>query len=330
MANRMGAAVLRTERILPMNRSISALASLTVMTLAAFSMPGYAQDNAKPLSDKTVPSPERSPYRQLVPGVMQTINPMQLAEETVSRHDLVELVAKDSKFTWAQDLELHRDVWVLTFQFKPIRMIWVDIPQPSGYMQRKPIWYMIYSVTNTGKTMHPVEEVDLPFDTEGHKKLYKVEHADQAVRFTPEFLLEAHVRAADGKHILAKTYADRVIPVAIGPIRMREDPNRRFLSAVEICREIKVGETLWGIATWEDIDPKLFEFSVYVGGLTNAYRRIDEPGAYKPDDPVGKGRKTIHKTLKLNFWRPGDQYLEHEDEIRYGRPGGLDYEWVYR
>ena len=47
---------------------------------------------------------------------------------------------------------------MLDFKFKPVRMIWVDIPQPSGYMQRKLIWYMVYSVTNTGKVMHPVED----------------------------------------------------------------------------------------------------------------------------------------------------------------------------
>ena len=322
------------RKIFSMNRSISVLASLTVLVLATLCVTGYAQDGEKPASPAkpadATPSPTRSPYRQLVPGVMQTINPMRLAEETVSRHDIVELIAKDPKFSWAKDIELHRDVWVLEFKFKPMRMIWVDIPQPSGHMQRKPIWYIVYSVTNTGKTLHPVETVDLPFPTEGNKKLYKIETVDTPVRFAPEFLLEAHVRTPDAKRVLAKTYADRVIPVAMGPIRMREDPNRRFLSSVEMCREIKVGETLWGIAAWEDIDPKMFEFAVYVTGLTNAYRRYDEPGAYKPGDPVGKGRKTTRKTLKLNFWRPGDQYLEHEEEIRYGVPGGLDYEWVYR
>jgi len=261
---------------------------------------------------------------------MQTIDPMRLIEESVGRHDIVELIAKDPKFSWAKDIEFHKDVWALQFKFKPMRMIWVDVPQKSGFMQRKPILYLVYSVTNTGKMMHPVENVDLPYETDGNKKLYKVETVDTAVRFAPEFLLEAHVRTPDAKRIIAKTYADRVIPVAMGPIRMREDPNRRFLNSVEMCREIKVGETLWGVATWEDIDPKMFEFSVYVIGLTNAYRRYDEPGAFKPGDPVAKGRKTQRKTLVLNFWRPGDQFYEHESEIRYGRPGGLDYEWVYR
>ena len=45
---------------------------------------------------------------------------------------------------------------------------------------------------------------------------------------------------------------------------------------------------------------------------------------------MGKGRKLYRKLLKLNFWRPGDQYNVNEDEIRYGVPGGVDYQWVYR
>ncbi len=75
-----------------------------------------------------------------------------------------------------------------------------------------------------------------------------------------------------------KVYPDRVIPVAMLAIRQREDPNRKFLNTVEMCREIAVDETLWGIATWEDIDPRIVRFSVYVSGLTNAYRWKDLAG----------------------------------------------------
>ena len=243
---------------------------------------------------------------------------------------MVELLAVDPKFDWAKDIPFRRDVWVLDFKFKPVRMIRVDIPQPSGYMQRKLIWYMVYSVTNTGKVMHPVEDVDLPYETSEKKQLYEVKKVDGPVRFAPEFLLEAHVRRPDHS-VLTKVYPDRVIPVAMGPIRLREDPNRRFLTSVEMCRKLEVGETQWGVATWEDIDPKTFQFSIYVVGLTNAYRWTDEPGEFKQGDPIGKGRKLYRKTLKLNFWRPGDQYFEHEEEIRYGIPGKVDdYEWVYR
>ena len=93
--------------------------------------------------------------------MLVSIDPIRTLEETVSRQDVVGLLAVDSKFDWAREIPFHRDVWVLKFQFKPMRMIWVDVPQPSGYMQRKPIWYMVYVVTNTGKIMHPVQDVKL-------------------------------------------------------------------------------------------------------------------------------------------------------------------------
>jgi hypothetical protein len=187
---------------------------------------------------------------------------------------------------------------------------------------------MVYVVTNSGKILHPIEKP--AYELAEPKKLYDVQSVDRPLRFMPEFLLEGHqhMKADEG---FTKVYPDRVIPVAMGPIRLREDPKRRFLTSVEMCREIAVDESLWGVATWEDIDPRIVRFSVYVFGLTNAYRWKDEPGEYKPGDSVLKGRKLYRKTLQLNYWRPGDRYFEHdEEEIRYGVPGGVDYGWVYR
>jgi hypothetical protein len=271
----------------------------------------------------------QGPYRQLAPGVLKSVDPAQKLDESVSRHDVVELLAVDPNLGWAKDVPFHHDVWTLDFKFKPVRTIWVDVPQPSGYMQRKLIWYMVYSVTNTGKVLHPVENAELPYKTSDKKRLYQVTTEQRPVRFAPEFLLEGHQRMSDEVGF-TKVYPDRVIPVAMDPIRLREDPNRRFLTSVDMCRELAPGETVWGVATWEDIDPRIVRFSVYVSGLTNAYHWTDGPGEYKGGDPIGKGRKLYRKTLKLNFWRPADPYYEHEEEIRYGIPGGVDYEWVYR
>ena len=152
---------------------------------------------------------------------------------------------------------------------------------------------------------------------------------DRPVRFVPEFLLEGRSSLKESVGF-TKVYPDRVIPVAIGPIRTREDSTRPLLNTADICRDIAVGETVWGVATWEHVDPEIKQFSIYVQGLTNAYRWKDEPGEYKAGDPLGQGRRLSRKTLKLNFWRPGDHYLEHEEQIRYGVPGELDYQWVYR
>ena len=253
-------------------------------------------------------------YRKLAPGVMATIQPRRQVKESVSRHDVVELLAVDPSYEWAKDVPFRRDIWNLEFKFKPVRMVTIDMPQKSGKMQRKLIWYLVYSVTNSGKVLHPVEDAD---------GTYTVEEVDHPVRFIPEFLLESPE--------YKKVYPDRVIPLALGPIRMREDRNRRFHTSVEICREeIPVGKTVWGVAMWEAIDPRIDSFSIYVQGLTNAYRWKDAPGRYKRGDQLGTGRRLARKTLKINFWRPGDEYYQHESEIRRGVPGRVDYEWVYR
>jgi hypothetical protein len=317
-----------------MNRSMSAGTWLIALMLLLSGPIGEAQDapstktpakpipNAKPLN-------VRSPYRPLAPGVLISIDPMRLLQDTVSRHDVVGITAVDPKFDWAKDIAFHRDVEVLQFQFKPMRMLWVDIPQPSGFMQRKLIWYMVYVVTNPGKVMHPVQDAPLPYETVEKRELFEVKSVDRPIHFMPEFLLEGHQHMKDGDGF-TKYYQDRMIPVAMEAIRMREDPKRKFLSTVEMCREIAVGESLWGIATWEDLDPRIVRFSVYVYGLTNAFHWKDEPSESKPGESPLKGRKLYKKALKLNFWRPGDPYFEHEEEIHYGVPGGVDYEWVYR
>ncbi len=270
-----------------------------------------------------------SPYKKLAPWVMKSVDTAPKEAEAVSRHDIVELLAFDPNFDWAKDIAYRHEVWALALKFKPLRMIWIDQPQPSGQMRRKQVWYMVYSVTNPGKMIAPVRDVDLPYETFEKKQVYRVKPVDRPIRFVPEFLLEGRESVARGDGF-NKVYPDRVIPVAMGPIRLREDPKRRFYNSVEMCREIAVGETVWGVATWEDLDPKIDRFSVYIRGLTNAYRWRDEPGELKKGDPLGTGRRLRQKTLKLNFWRPGDEYDQHEQEIHYGFPGEVDYEWVYR
>jgi len=303
-----------------MNRSFSARAWPIALMFVLVAFPALAQN---------VPADKAAKYRRLAPGVLETVDPMRALDESVSRHDIVELLAVDQGFDWAKDIPFRHDVWVLEFKFKPMRMVWVDVPQSGGRMQRKLIWYMVYSVTNPGKIMHPVEDKDLGYELYDKRLVWEVKAVDRPIRFVPELLLEGHQFMKDDEGF-TKVYPDRVIPVADAAIRMREDRNRPFLTSVEISREIAVGETVWGVATWEDVDPRVVKFSVYVSGLTNAYRWKDEIGGYKQGDSIGTGRKLFRKTLKLNFWRPSDEYFEHEEEIRYGVPGGVDYEWVYR
>ncbi len=299
---------------------------LLAIAVSVGSAQAYAQANQaagakpaeKPAVDKASPpaaaqAAAGTRYRKLAPWVMRSVDNDSNVSETLSRHDVVELTAVDPNFDWAKDVPFRRDIWHLEFKFKPLRRVMVDIPQPSGKMQRKPIWYLVYSVTNVGKTMHPVEEKD---------GTYQIQQIDAPIHFAPEFLLYSPE--------YQKTYPDRVIPAALGPIRMREDPNREFLTTVDMVRDIKPGETLWGVAMWEDLDPRIDRFSIFVSGLTNAYRWEDKPGAFKAGSSIGTGRRLARKTLQLNFSWPGDEYDRSEDQIRYGIRGEVDYRWVYR
>lgn len=294
--------------------------------------------------------PDSPPPREFAPGVLTTIPPELLPDETVSTHDLVE-VRSNPNLRWSpeflsesrtlygmsEDVKFRREVWGLEFSFKPLRMMYVDVPQPDGKMQRKLIWYLVYRVKNTGAVLKPVKQPDGTYTAEPRKS--------GPVEFVPQFVLEAQDRTDTGEPI-TKSYLDRIIPAADEAIRQRETPGRQLLNSAQIAAQpipvsnARSDQGVWGVATWEDVDPRIDFLSVYVGGLTNAYRWEDPAGAYQPGDPPGKGRRFFRKTLQLNFWRPGDELSEHESEIRYGVPTGkaylygvpegVAYRWVYR
>jgi hypothetical protein len=296
--------------------------------------PPAAQPLRKATAAKAGTAPVgRQPFRAVAPGVEITIPPDKQEDETVSTHDIVEIVKGIPNLKWtpktapetetlyqmATDVEFRRDIWCLEFTFKPVRMIWVDVPQVSGKMQRKLIWYLLYHVTNRGQQFHPTRT---PTGT------YDIKPADSEIRFLPQFVLESHE--------YKKAYLDRLIPVAIEAIRKKEDPNRKLLNSVEIATHRiplsadNLDQPVWAVATWEDIDPRIDTFSIAIGGLTNAYRWTDRPDDFHEGDPPGKGRIFTQKMLVLNFWRPGDEFVEDQRVIRYGIPGKVDYSWVYR
>jgi hypothetical protein len=286
-----------------------------------------------------------APARPLAPGVLTTIAPSLEPDDTVSTHDLVEIrtnkalewkpqytAASDTLYGLASNMKFRREVWSLEFSFKPLRMIEMNI---DG--QTKLVWYLVYRVKNTGQVLKPVEGEGGIFTTELAK--------GGPVRFLPKFILESNDRTADGKRV-GKAYLDRILPSAVAAISQRETPGRRLLNNIEISLQPipvsdgRIDRSVWGVATWTDIDPRIDFLSIFVGGLTNAYRWTDVPGGYRPGDPPGKGREFVRKFLQLNFWRPGDELQQTEQELRYGVPlkkadlygvsDGVAYRWVYR
>jgi hypothetical protein len=288
--------------------------------------------------------------RQFAPGVMTTIAPELEPAEIVSTHDLIEVrtnpgakwspeLIADSRTLhgMSENVKFRRDAWCLEFSFKPLRMIHVEVPQADGTFERKLIWYLVYSVRNTGETLTPVAGEDGIVTAQPGR--------GEAIRFVPSFVLESQDRSSTGEPIRI-AYLDRVIPAAMAVIQSREAGGRTLLNSTQMAAQpIPVSSgpgdgRVWGVATWEDVDPRLDFFSVYVGGLSNAYRWTDPEGGYSAGDPPGTGREFARKTLQLNFWRPGDEHFESEGEVRfgvargksglYGVPEGVAYRWVYR
>lgn len=289
--------------------------------------------------------------RKLAPGVLTVIPPQPVADETFDGpRPIVEIVKGSAFDDWdpnyypksstlkdiATRVTFRRTVWNLEFAFKPVRMIYVDVPQPTGKMQRQLVWYMVYRVRNTGTHMNPSASED----KFGHK-LYAPAAQNYSVRFFPRFIFEMVEKEKDEKtgaekFVGKKAYLDRVVPMAVPAIQKREDPAIRLFNSVQVSQiDIPVSteradKAVWGVATWTDIDLTADYFSIYIEGLTNAYKWVDPEGAWTDGDPPGKGRLFANKLLKLDFWRPGDVADPHESEIRFGFPGELPYKWLYR
>lgn len=270
---------------------------------------------------------------QFAPGVLTVIPPDPQYEETYSGPmELLEIVKGMPQLEWSPNYAaksqtifaranlviLRRTVWNLEFAFKPLRMLEVDVPQPSGKMQRKRIWYMVYRVRYLGDDLEP-EPVKDKF---GHTTYSSKAVAHENRFFFPQLILES----LD----FGKSYQDRIIPAAKDLIAKRELRGQPLLNSVEISARpiplstVDAPQDVWGVATWEDIDPRIDFVSVLVKGLTNAYKPVNLPNSFKPGDPPGSGCQLLAKTLRLNFWRPGDTVHEHEEEIHYGVPVDSD------
>ncbi|MDG2380539.1 MAG: hypothetical protein P8N76_02590 [Pirellulaceae bacterium] len=297
--------------------------------------------------------------RKLAPGVMTTIPSEVQDDETFSGpREIVELSVGAPQLSWQPNLSaesetllarvkttiFRRNIWALEFSFKPLSMIQVDLEQPDGTVKPQTVWYLVYNVRNNGKHLSPS-----PVPDESGRNTYAVEPVDHTIRFFPNFLLQCHD--------VDRVYLDKVMPTAVAAIRQREDPNRKLYNSVSIS-DVNIpisseleDKSVWGVATWVNVDPRSDFFSIYVRGLTNAYQWQDPADGFKAGDSPGTGRRFLFKTLQLNFWRPGDAINPTESEFRFGVPNqsqvpagkteddilklyGLkervDYQWVYR
>jgi hypothetical protein len=266
---------------------------------------------------------------------------------------------------WATDIRFVRDVWCLQFTFRPVRIIEVDIPNASGYFDRKKVWYLLYFVENLGpaepdvrrinsilsSAVPPGSELSLPVPDDvtlenvprGAPQEFRQQIGlfapqpgeSEPIRFVPNFILATN-RLVLGTvpvenpetgevewhtEIERVAYFDRYIPLALAKIKQRERMPHLETTVSIAEQELAPGEGLWGVAMWTDIDPRINDFSIFVSGLTNAYRWEDirtEDGEFVNRGGIGEGRVIERRVLKIDWWRVGDQHSLNESQIHFG------------
>ena len=212
---------------------------------------------------------------------------------------------------------LRDNVWQYEFAFTGLRQARLKLPMQDGQLVDRNVWYLVYRIRDTGKTM-TFEQVKFNPEFEHIKNELRRDQpiAAESKKFLPRFSLEGWVASHTVNQRYRKvTYRDKISPAILAQIQRREDPNQKLLDGHQMSQaKIPVAKNasdpgLWGVALWTNVDPRIDYVSVYVKGLTNAFRLgrdFDDPSKLK--------------TLQLNFWRPGDQVEEDDDVVDFGIP----------
>ena len=268
-------------------------------------------------------------YRKLAPGVLNEIEskldvrdsdslPMTLPGINAEEYQLETDSADNTLYGMSKRVILFRDVYQYDFAFTGLRQIRIPVTGSDGVSRNQNYWYMVYRVRDLGETLSYESVKRDPNLNQVSHELKKGEPLKDTKRFfLPRFSLEGWVFDFATKQYKKVAARDSFNPAIVRAIRAQEDPRMALLDGIQMSkaeipkvkRESDVG--LWGVAIWEDINPDIDYVSVFVSGLTNAYRiKRGE------DDSIGFKRKT----LQLNFWRPGDDFEEEKDPIQFGIP----------
>jgi hypothetical protein len=200
-----------------------------------------------------------------------------------------------------EERNLQPDIWAMEVNFKPVRMILADVTDPkTGKTSRELVWYLAYRA--------------LMRDTSGLSDSVKLE--DRPI-LVPELTFVIDRKSG------IEIYEDRILPAAQAAINQRE--RVKYKNSVEIVAPLpkvtperaRVLKSLNGVALWTGIDPNVVYFTIYFSGFSNGYRVQAGPN----------GEEIVtRRTLAQKFWRPGDRFDQHEEEIRLKD----DPQWIYR
>ena len=200
--------------------------------------------------------------------------------------------------------------WIMEVEFKPMRLIWVSMKdKASGTIKKQPVWYLCYRairrpVTRIGVSglipkNPPNPEPGQPF-------------------FIPEFTLITNDGKAPG------IFSDVLIPVAQKEIQKIEE--RNFKNTVQIVAKLpeasdkpfaEAKNVFHGVAMFRGMDPRTDRFTVIMSGFSNGYEQTKGPDG----NPI-----VLRKTIRQEFWRPGDKFDQESKEFRFTG----DPKWFYR
>ena len=121
--------------------------------------------------------------------------------------------------------------------------------------------------------------------------------------FVPQFTLLTDT----GKRI-----EEAVLPLAVPLIQGREDKSIPLLGAVDVVGVIppstkaNIDDAVYGVALWDNVDPKADRLSIYVRGLSDGFQETKGPD----------GKAVVkYKTLRIDLIRRGDERNLNEKEI---------------
>lgn len=227
------------------------------------------------------------------------------------------------------------NLWVLEVQYKSLRQIRVELPDPkTGQKREEPIMYLIYRVVNRG-IGEVKEEGELPstntFDPE---------------RTPPLFIPEISLITQD-PNSPQRIYDDRLIPAAEKAIRLREQggkpphlpPGVVLKNSVTISGAIPKEATPdapadmhYGVAMWRGVDPTADRFTIMMAGFSNGYKLVRGPTTYQTlVDRVKDGKLTFSDQIwdSKTPWKAASETYNLFDETK---PAPTDPEanvWFY-
>lgn len=201
---------------------------------------------------------------------------------------------------------------VMEVQIKPMRMVWVDLPDPdTGKLKQTEVWYLVWRAIN-----RPIRKRQGD-DTQAVNSL---DPLPGPLMFMPAFTLVTYDDPET--EIPKQILPDRIVPQAMGEIERVE--RIELNNSVSVIQEFPAPTApdeeqqawIYGVATWTNVDKETDFFKVILKGFSNGYENrgtIEAPELWR-------------KVVVQRFVRPGDAFDPNIKEFDFrGGP-----EWTFQ